>query len=83
MKLELEKMISGEKRISRPRTSQSARSRIKGPIYQEEDPSNFWEVDLSFRPIDISIFGMLIRNEQYCQFAIINNLKCCDCSINW
>lgn len=52
-------MISGEKRISRPRTSQSARSRIKGPIYQEEDPSNFWEVDLSFRPIDISIFGMV------------------------
>lgn len=58
MKLDSQKMISGEKRISRPRTSQSARSRIKGPIYQEEDPSNFWEVDLSFRPIDISIFGM-------------------------
>uniref|UniRef100_A0A8W8MZR7 Peptidase M14 domain-containing protein n=1 Tax=Magallana gigas TaxID=29159 RepID=A0A8W8MZR7_MAGGI len=55
-------MISGEKRISRPRTSQSARSRIKGPIYQEEDPSNFWEVDLSFRPIDISIFG---RNQGF------------------
>eukprot|EP00105_Crassostrea_gigas_P021414 XP_011440536.1 PREDICTED: uncharacterized protein LOC105337506 isoform X3 [Crassostrea gigas] len=62
MKLDSQKMISGEKRISRPRTSQSARSRIKGPIYQEEDPSNFWEVDLSFRPIDISIFG---RNQGF------------------
>uniref|UniRef100_K1QKD8 Cytosolic carboxypeptidase 2 n=1 Tax=Magallana gigas TaxID=29159 RepID=K1QKD8_MAGGI len=39
MKLDSQKMISGEKRISRPRTSQSARSRIKGPIYQEEDPT--------------------------------------------
>lgn len=58
MKLDSQKMISGEKRISRPRTSQSARSWIKGPIYQEEDPSNFWEVDLSFRPIDISIIVM-------------------------
>ncbi|XP_055996459.1 cytosolic carboxypeptidase 2-like isoform X25 [Ostrea edulis] len=54
--------LDSEKMISRPRTSQSARSRIKGPIYQEEDPSNFWEVDLSFRPIDISIFG---RNQGF------------------
>ncbi|KAK3102987.1 hypothetical protein FSP39_015543 [Pinctada imbricata] len=52
---------AGSKR-STIRETNSAGSRRRGPVYMEEDPTNYWDVNLSFRPIDLSVFG---RNQGF------------------